>query len=1007
MNSDHWQKIGIIFDEALKLKEPERTEFLQSACENDIEMIKEIRSLLEADQEVPEILQGNASDSIHIPHRENYDGKIIGNYRITRQIAEGGMGSVFLAERADGQFDQKVALKIIKPGMSSDEIIKRFKSERQILARLQHPNIAGLLDGGLTNDNLPFFTMEYVEGEMIDVYCDKNNLSIDARLELFIKVCKAIQYAHQNLVIHRDLKPGNIIIKDDGTVKLLDFGIAKVFADDNSTEQTALTKTGLHVMTPEYASPEQIRNENISTATDIYSLGLILYKLLTGEKAYEIKNYSPLELEKIICITEPQKPSTVVKSLRTNDKVKTEEICSTRNTQPDKLFKKLSNDLDNICMMALRKEPERRYASVEQFQLDISRYLHDKPVSARQSTIKYRTGKFISRHKVSVIFSATIFLVIAFLTTYYTIQLKEERDKARTEAQKSTEVAAFLKNIFKVSDPYQSRGETITAKELLEKGAKRINQQLSEQPDVKATMLDVIGNVYINMGLYDKAEPLLKEALNIREKTGANTLEEGKSLNSLGGLYLTNGEYDKVLPLLDKSLKIYDELSDKKNEDYALLLSNLAWYYYNMGNFDKSDSLYNVVVNLMLKNYGNKNELLYTTMNNLALNYHEENKYEESGKIFKETLELQKKFYGNKPHPEVSTTTYNYAELLRDQGKLSEAEKMFKSALAMDIQLHGAEHPDVAYSLQGLASIYRIKGNFKEADKLFKKVLQMRIKLLGPEHPDVAYATYNVGLMYFTEEKFDSAKTYFERALLLHKKLNGPNHPSVAKSLNKLAIINYKEAKYKEAEAQIRQSMKMMVDAMGTKNLTYSSDLMTLAFIKSALNEKDSTDILCNEAFNKARQAMGTDKNPFVASCLKNIAKIEMGNHNYKKADSLYRLSISIYKQVMDENNTYMVNASFDYASLLIKMGSLDKAFELVNKNLGLLKSEFDSNNWKIAEGNKLLGEIYLKKENYSQAKTLLSSSYSVYKKEFGENDFHTKEINRDLKNLYTYLYNN
>ena len=1007
MNSDRWQKIGIIFDEALKLKEPERTEFLQSACENDIEMIKEIRSLIEADQEVPEILQGNASDSISILNTENYKGKIIGNYRIISQIAEGGMGSVFLAERADGQFDQKVALKIIKPGMSSDEIIKRFKSERQILARLQHPNIARLLDGGLTNDNLPFFTMEYVEGEMIDVYCDKKSLSIDERLELFIKVCKAIQYAHQNLVIHRDLKPGNIIIKDDGTVKLLDFGIAKVFADDNSTERTALTKTGLHIMTPEYASPEQIRNENITTATDIYSLGLILYKLLTGEKAYEIKNYSPLELEKIICHTEPQKPSTAVKSLKTNDKIKTEKVCSTRNTQPDKLFKKLSNDLDNICMMALRKEPERRYASVEQFQLDISRYLHGKPVSARQSTIKYRTGKFISRHKVSVISAAAIFLIITFLTTFYTIQLKKERDKARTEAQKSTEVAAFLKNIFKVSDPYQARGETITARELLEKGSKKINQELSEQPDIKATMLDLIGNVYINLGLYDKSEPLLKEALNIREKISKNSLDEGKSMNSLVTLYLTKGEYSKAFPLLSQSLIIFDKLSEKNDEDYALLLSNMAWYYYSVGNFDRSDSLYKVVVNILVQNYGNKNELLYTTMNNLALNYHEENKYEESGKIFKETLELQKKFYGNKPHPELSTTTYNYAELLRDQGKLNEAEKMFKSSLAMDIQLHGPEHPDVAYSLQGLASIYRIKGNFKEADKLFKKVLQMRIKFLGKEHPDVAYATYNVGLMYFTEEKYDSSKKYFESALLMHRKLNGPNHPSVAKSLNKLGIINYREAKYKKAEAQIRQSMKMMVNAMGTKNLTYSSDLMTLAFIKSALNEKDSVDILSNEAFNDARGAMATDKSPFIASCLKDMAKIAMKTHNYGKADSLYKLSLNMYKQVMDENNINIVNVSFDYSKLLIKINSLDKAFDLVSKNLEMLKKEFDGDNWKIAEGNELLGKIYFEKKNYARANTLLSSSYSVYKKIFGEDDFHTKEIHKDLKSLYSYLDNN
>jgi serine/threonine-protein kinase len=1002
MDSDQWQKIGIIFEEALKLTEPERTEFLLNACGGDSELLAEVRSLIEADTNIPPVLKGQASDALQMQPRKNYEGTIIGNYKIIKQIAEGGMGSVFLAERADGQFEQKVALKIIKPGMNSNEIIKRFHAERQILARLQHPNIARLLDGGLTEDNLPYFTMEYVEGEMIDVYCDKNNLSVDERLKLFSDVCGAIQYAHQNLVIHRDLKPSNIIIKKDGTVKLLDFGIAKVFTEDDSFEQTALTKTGLYVMTPEYASPEQIKGERVTTSTDIYSLGLILYQLLSGQKAYKVKNYSPLELGKIICYTEPQKPSTAIKLLRTSDKQKMEEISLARGTQTDRLLKKLSDDLDNICLTALRKEPHRRYATVGQFEQDITNFLEGKPISARPNTINYRTVKFISRHKIGVTTAAVIFLLVTSLITFYTIQLKQERDKATLEARKANQVASFLKNIFKVSDPYHARGETITARELLEKGAQKINRDLADQPDVKATMLDLIGEVYKNLGLYNKAEPLLKEALAIRNKIGANGIDKVKSLNSLGELYELMGKYDEATPFIKQALYFHHNIPQPDYNDYAVTLSNLAWNNYATGFYDKADSIYMVAINVLKKHFGLTNDFVFTMMNNLALDYHEEGKYDKADSLFNETLKLQKNFYGNKPHPELSTTTYNYAELLRDRGKYDEAEKMFKSSLSMDIKLNGPEHPDVAYSTQGLASVYRIKGKFDKAKKLFTNVLNMRRKFLGNNHPDVAYAIYNVGLVYFDEEKYDSSKTFFEKSFVMHKKLNGPTHPSVAICLGMLSFINYKDRNYKTAEKQIRQSMKIEEKAIGKVNLTYASDLITLSFIKTALNDLDSVTFFNHEALKTASEAMGTSKNPFMAECLNSVAKLAELRKDYKMADSLYVLSLNMHKQIMGNNIIGTINTSLDYTNLLIKVDSLQKASEIISKNLKILQKYFNEDSWVIARGSKLLGEIFLKRKDYSNAEPLLINSYLAFKEDFGLHDFHTKEVAAKLITLYS-----
>ena len=738
MDQNRWAIIERLFERALELNEQERIEFLKKECNDDEELFKEVNSLIDADSKAHPIFS-SPTPTIEIPDNLKYEGKVIGAYKIVKQIGLGGMGSVYLAERADGQFEQKVALKLIKPGNNSFEIIKRFQAERQILARLQHPNIARLLDGGITNDGLPYFTMEYVEGDPIDVYCDKIKLSIKERLELFITVCTAVNYAHQNLIIHRDLKPGNIYITKDGRVKLLDFGISKVFTEDDSENFTKMTQTGLFIMTPEYAAPEQIRGETITTATDIYALGLILFQLLTGSFPYKLNSFAPLELEKVICLTDPDKPSTIItratKSNKLDEKKDADKIFETRNIEPSNLKKLLVGDLDNICMMALRKEPINRYNSVEQFKDDISKYLNGLPVSARTPTIKYRTQKFIRRHYIVLSAIALVVLLVAILTTVYFIQLKDERDKAKLEAQKAEQVSQFLESIFKVADPSESRGDTITAKELLERGAKKINDELENQPDVKATMMDVIARVYMNFGSYDKADTLFSEAYKIRRSLYTdNSLEAANSLNNLAETSIWNGKYDKAHAYLNKALKLQDEYLDKDDPKRVHGLNNLAYLLSLQGNFNEADSVYKIVINLYRKNNKGNSPELFTVMNNRALALHENAKYKPSEKLFKETLELQKKYYGTKPHPELSTTTYNLAELLRDEGEFDESEKMFRRSLGMDIKLHGVDHPDVAYSMQGLASVLRQKGNYDEALKLAKECLRIRKKFLGPNH---------------------------------------------------------------------------------------------------------------------------------------------------------------------------------------------------------------------------------------------------------------------------------
>ncbi|RMI19785.1 MAG: serine/threonine protein kinase, partial [Calditrichaeota bacterium] len=553
MNTEQWQNVQDLFEKALTKPPSERENFLKEACGDNSQLYREVASLLQADSDTHDLLKSPAFDTFGFMDSLPHSGQRIGPYRVIEELGMGGMGAVYLAERADGQFEQQVALKLIKTGMATQQILKRFQSERQILARLQHPNIARLLDGGITDDGAPFFAMEYIQGEPITAYCDRHRLSIEERLKLFIMVCEAVQYAHRNLVVHRDLKPNNILVTEEGVVKLLDFGIARMLDEESlAVGGQTLTQAGTRVLTPEYASPEQVRGEPVTTASDIYSLGVLLYELLSGKRPYEVSSTSPLEMEKIICQTTPPKPSSAFKQLaNTNPEHPVEsppgEIARRRGTSPEKLKKQLSGDLDTICLMALRKEPERRYQSAQQMAEDIKRYLTDRPLLARPDTFEYRFRKFVGRNRTLLTGISMVMVLITALVIYYTVRLSRERDRAQLEARKATQVSQFLSSLFEVSEPGQSMGEAITARELLDKGAARLETELATQPEVQATMMDVIGEVYYSLGLYDQSLSLLQKALDIRRRLfGEVHPDVARSQVALGNILREMGKYPEA-----------------------------------------------------------------------------------------------------------------------------------------------------------------------------------------------------------------------------------------------------------------------------------------------------------------------------------------------------------------------------------------------------------------------------------------------------------------------------
>jgi serine/threonine protein kinase/tetratricopeptide (TPR) repeat protein len=766
VDSTRWKQIQDLFAAALERPLADRDAFLRQACAGDEDLYREVTSLLQADSDAHSILDGSAIDAVGIPAELSFEGKRVGAYRIVKQIGVGGMGAVYLAERADGQFEQKVALKLIKRGMDSEEILRRFQSERQILAQLQHPNVARLLDGGMTDDGLPYFTMEYVEGQPIDTYCDSRQLAIGERLHLFQTVCSTVQYAHRNLVVHRDLKPSNIMVTEDGTLKLLDFGISKVLTSaDDAAEATRLTRMGMKIMTPEYASPEQVRGEPVTTTSDVYSLGIILYELLTGHRPYKFPTRSPIEIENVIRTTEPRKPSTIVQQTETDEQGTTtstpELISRTRRTLPDKLRKRLAGDLDNICMKALRKEPEQRYTSADQLLQDITAHLNGQPVSARPATVGYRLQKFVRRHKAGVLTAATVFVVVAGLVAFYTTRLTEERDLAQLEARKAAQVSEFLADLFKVSDPSEARGEKTTARELLERGAQRIESELKDQPEVQATMMAVVGNVYHNLGLYKEATPLLENALAIRRSVfGAEHMDVASSMNDLGILLYHKGKYEDAEFHFRTALEMQRKLSGHPTLDEAKSLTGLG------------------------------------------LSLHTKGKAEEAEPVFREALTIRQNLRGPE-HIDVAESMNNLAQLLQYKRDFEAAAPLYQQSLAMTRKLLGDENPEVADILSNLAVLNRYKGDYAAAEPLYHETLRIRRKVLGNNHPLVGMTLNNLGVFLNSQGNYGEAEPLLKEAIDIYLTTSGPDVWEVPNARGHYGTCLSKLGRYAQAEGHL------------------------------------------------------------------------------------------------------------------------------------------------------------------------------------------------------------
>jgi eukaryotic-like serine/threonine-protein kinase len=721
-------------------------------------------------------------------------------------LGVGGMGEVFLAERADAEFEQQVAIKVVYGG--SPGIQSRLRIERQILAQLDHPNIAHLLDGGSLPDGGAYIVMEYIDGLPIDAYCDSNRLDIAARLRLFQTVCAAVHYAHQNLIVHRDLKPSNILVTAAGVPKLLDFGIAKLLDERQAMHYTvAVTHADIRVMTPDHASPEQVRGEAITTSSDVYVLGVLLYKLLTGASPFVIPSMRLTDIERAICEKDPPLPAQAV---NTADSA---SIAAVRNTTANRLRRTLGGDLDNIVLMAMRKEPKRRYSSSQQMASDIQRYLDGKPVIARRDTLSYRSAKFVRRHWLPVAASVSvIFLILAFsMTTYVqSMRIAAERDRAAAERvvadrerTRAEEVSSFLVNLFKLSDPQENRGNQITARELLDSGAQRLQAGLQDQPATKAALLSTVGAVYDSLGQYKEALPMLTESLALQPQS--HDKSRIATLLELASARRHAGDLSGAEAPLQEALQLSQSDFGATSQEFGRSLWSLGQLRYRQNRLVDAQQLYNRGLDILESSAAPATDIS-GLLDDLAQVYADQQQWALARQTYQRALAVDRRVLGD-DHPRVAMHLHNLAVVAQNMGDLKLAEMLYHDAIRRKERAYGVGDPQTADAIDNYGTLLQREGRLAEAEPLLRSALAMTLSRYGPDHYNVGYARVSLAMLLHDQGNLAAAEDEFRQALAVYDKSLSANHQYRAAALMHFARLLVDRGKPDEALRLSAQSL--------------------------------------------------------------------------------------------------------------------------------------------------------------------------------------------------------
>ena len=754
---DRWPEVEKVFEAVLASPAEAREPVLIRLCGGDAELLREVQSLLVAHRESEGFLATSAEAFarpflIEAAANEVRDqpGQIIGRYRLLEQIGRGGMGAVWLAERSDGQFEHRVALKLIKRGMDSEEILARFLRERQILARLEHPNIARLLDGGVNDDGRPYFVMEYVEGSAITRFCEERTLALEPRLRLFILACRAIGYAHRNLVVHRDIKPSNVMVDAEGKLKLLDFGIARVLGDTDPSAQ--LTGGARQLMTPEYASPEQRAGLRVTTSSDVYQLGLLLHELLTGQRF----------------------PGGGLR---------------------------LRGDLETITERALREEPERRYPSADDLAGDVERHLAHQPLRFGGDRAAYRAKKFVRRHRVAVGTASTIAVVTLGLLGFDAVRVRQERDRARHEADKAVEVSQLMASFLQGWNPDASDRGEVSAQKLLGEAAVRARLELRSRPEMLAATLSILGDFHTTLGEWSRADSLLSEALAI-QGSDRGSADFAATQVRRGRLLRLSGQLDAAITTMREALALHRAHFGTRHAETLRVGRELASAYRAAKRYKESEAeLRNI-----LTATGTESPFALEVSGDLGYVLFQQGRFDEAVELLRPTLQRQRELFGE-VHLATLTTTRQLGSALRDRGDLNEALGLYRDALRIARALYGEDHPETESSLLVLALVLEYKNELPEAEQLAREALAVNIQVYGPGHPTQWGHLSHVGALRLDRNDPEEAERWLRQALAASRIAAPHGDADQGDILNRLAYLLVLR-KAPDAEAIYREAVR-------------------------------------------------------------------------------------------------------------------------------------------------------------------------------------------------------
>jgi eukaryotic-like serine/threonine-protein kinase len=818
---ERWEQLQQLFSRAVEMKSSERDAFIAKETAGDEELRTELLELLACDNSSGSTgplthALGAAFDTTTRDRRKALIGRTVGNYKLVSVLGHGGTGTVYLGERADRQYSAQVAVKIVDSATTQGELGLRFRAERQILASLNHANIARLLDAGETEDGQPYLVMEYVHGEPLDRYCDRQQLDVRERLQLFLEICGAVQYAHQNLIVHRDLKPANILVTSEGAPKLLDFGIAKLLDTGEAAAAMALTRMNDRLLTPEYASPEQILGRPVTTASDVYALGVVLYELLTGLRPYTVPaSASQLELERSICITDPQRPSAAIRRIRENGPIEGQSeilaVAMARGLTPEKLQRRLVGDIDAIVMRALRKEPQHRYNSIEQLASDVRRFLSREPVHARQGNWLYYSQRFIRRHAFGVSAAgAFVMFIVAFAIamSVQTQRVATERDRAEQEGERAEIVSQFMLDVFAAADPFTKPGQEVTARQLLDDAGRRIQGDLSQQPDVRARLLEAIGRAYRRQGQYDRSISFLEEALHLRtQMPGESSAKTASVLTELAISLRQTGDLDGADRALKRALQLSRENRDEHSIAYATLLTNLGRVEIQAGHALAAREHFEKSLALNRELLGPGHPEVAGVLIELSNVFLWNDDIQAAERAAREAVNI---YHAKVPelHPDRVVADVRLAETLQSQNRLNEAAPLFENALKAQRQIYGENSRQVAEILDSLSMVKQSQGLLAEAEKFARQALRTQELGLGTSHYMTAYfRTRLASVLLHSTGKMAEAEQQLRDALRVYDQTLPPDHQYVASTEHFLGEVFLATNRLHDAEATLTAAM--------------------------------------------------------------------------------------------------------------------------------------------------------------------------------------------------------